>query len=397
MTLVSTGVFADEAQLTRLTEQLAAHPKVTQLLAKREYFEHMAHTAEGLPNPQVILGIDNLPINDPAFDRFLPTSKVLGVRQQFPSSELRDSRAKENRVLADKQQLMAKYQTERLRALLQNQLVSLQEIAALEKQQLRKQRLFAVMETELKGQLSAGVAVYSELHDVDIRRSQVKVTLNQLQGKRQNIEADMQSLLGEVVSIPLEDITPKSWQNETALYPILIAEQDIVLSNQKLASADAQYAPDFALQALYKQRESGDNFSGDDWLSVQASISLPLWSAARLSANKRATLAQSQQVQDELEDIRRDTLRHLAQLQTDYDTLASTLALLKKRKSPLQQSINALQNRYQAGDISQQRVLKGELDLIELNSDIITTNANLQRTAANINSFIAGGENADTH
>ncbi len=47
---------------------------------------------------------------------------------------------------------------------------------------------------------------------------------------------------------------------------------------KKIDIAEANFKPSYGIQALYKQREPENNFVGDDWLSVQASISVPLWS-----------------------------------------------------------------------------------------------------------------------
>ena len=73
--------------------QLARHPSVTHIIEQGNSFENLATSALSLPDPQLILGVDNIPFSDPSFDRFLPSAKVIGFRQAIPNPAVRKKRA----------------------------------------------------------------------------------------------------------------------------------------------------------------------------------------------------------------------------------------------------------------------------------------------------------------
>lgn len=377
--------------LDTLTQQLSQHPKVMRLLERSDYFNQAAESQYGLPNPEIILGIDNLPFNDPAFDRFLPTSKVLGVRQSIPAKQLRQSQAEENSIRAQQSELEADYQLQQLKAMLTLQLVRQSEIKQLAQKQQQKLHLINLMQKELRGQLAAGMSGLSELDTLDIKRTQVGLRISELNGEQNRIDAILRSLIDNPVEIEIPLIQMRNEDNLKRIYPLLIAEQDIAIAQQQIATADAQFAPKFNLQALYKQRESGANFNGDDWLSVQASVSLPLWSSARLNANKRAASANKRQTDAAFDEVKRETLKQMQILQADYASNQQSLELLKQQKQSVGQSIGALRSRYQSGEINQQTLLSAELNLVDVSSQIIQTEATLQRLAIQFNSFIVGG------
>ena len=75
-------------------QRLSEHPQVESILAESEASKAQAQGELGLPDPMVMIGVDNVPISDPAFDRFLPTSKVIGFSQSYsePGSARREIR-----------------------------------------------------------------------------------------------------------------------------------------------------------------------------------------------------------------------------------------------------------------------------------------------------------------
>ncbi len=97
---MSTGVAPAQAETLEVyTQRLAEHPQVTTILEQSTRLRELSDAEMSLPDPQLIVGVDNMPIEDPAFDRFLPTSKVFGFKQQIPSYELREAKSDKQETL----------------------------------------------------------------------------------------------------------------------------------------------------------------------------------------------------------------------------------------------------------------------------------------------------------
>ena len=131
---MSMGITEAKAEtLDSYVSKLAEHPQVTQILEQSFLFNELANSEMGLPDLQVIIGVDNVPINDLAFDRFLPTSKIFGFKQQIPSYSLRKAKSGKQKVLSRRQQLIADYTKKRLEAIFISQLTELDKVKTLEK------------------------------------------------------------------------------------------------------------------------------------------------------------------------------------------------------------------------------------------------------------------------
>jgi len=64
---------------------LDSHPSVQRVLEEKEALVFEANGALGLPDPVVSLGVENIPIADPSFDQYLPSSKTIGFSQNIPN------------------------------------------------------------------------------------------------------------------------------------------------------------------------------------------------------------------------------------------------------------------------------------------------------------------------
>src|SRR5210317_1269964 len=201
---MSMGVAQAKAEtLDTYVSKLAEHPQVTQILEQSVRFNELADGEMGLPDPQVIIGVDNVPINDPAFDRFLPTSKVLGFKQQIPSYSLRKARSGKQEMLSKRQQLIADYTQKRLEAILISQLTELDKVKTLEKLAKKQLGYYRSMEDDLKGQLEAGNPVYGRFSEIDVERTDLEQRLNDLKAERVAVEEELIRLVGEVPELTI--------------------------------------------------------------------------------------------------------------------------------------------------------------------------------------------------
>ena len=155
-------------------QRLGEHPQVESILAKSEASKAQAEGELGLPDPMVMIGVDNVPISDPAFDRFLPTSKVIGFNQKIPNPALRGAKSEKLEQMSEKQKLMADYTNARLRFMLISKLAAYESVKTQKK--LIKTQLghYHELEDTFKGQIESGRAVYQRFSEVDVERAEAE-------------------------------------------------------------------------------------------------------------------------------------------------------------------------------------------------------------------------------
>ena len=93
--LCASPAHADALSLDAAVEIAAARaPQMTAQRAALESAEALAVSAGRLPDPEIVLGVDNLPVEGDdawSFDADFMTMRKVGVMQSFPNSRKRSS------------------------------------------------------------------------------------------------------------------------------------------------------------------------------------------------------------------------------------------------------------------------------------------------------------------
>ena len=155
-------------------QRLGEHPQVESILAESEASKAQAQGELGLPDPMVMIGVDNVPISDPAFDRFLPTSKVIGFSQAIPNPALRGAKSEKLEQMSEKQKLMADYTNARLRFMLVSKLAEYESVKTQKKLIKTQLGYYHELEDTFKGQIESGRAVYQRFSEVDVERAETE-------------------------------------------------------------------------------------------------------------------------------------------------------------------------------------------------------------------------------
>lgn len=372
------------------------HPQITELLEKSTSFKELSSGELGLPNPQIMVGIENMPISDPAFDRFLPTSKTLGIKQDIPSYTLRKAKSERQVSLSEQQRLIADYTRQRLEAMLIIQLSELDKVHKLQALSKRQLDYYDALESELRGRLEAGDAVYSRFALLDVERAEIESRLNDLNSERLIIESELVSLVDEVPQVNLPPIIQTIWTEDAdALYPVLISAHNILVVQKDVKIADAQFEPSYGIQAVYKQRESGRNYSGDDWFGIQATVSLPFWSETNQEPKRRAAEATKRSAEAAYADMRRDWVRQMSVLQAEREATRRNIGLLKQKIASLKQMAEAANRNYEAGSGTLDPVLEAQINELKIASQLASLESKLTRITVEFNSYILGGNGHD--
>lgn len=143
----SSNISGAHAQsLDQLETELARHPALDAMRYRSDADRERARAARALPDPVVSLGVNNLPVFDPGFDRFLPTNKAVGVRQQIPAAALRNAQSMGASTRAVQTDAARDWQYAQLRAELR--------ISLIERARIREQRRLALARREKYAELT---------------------------------------------------------------------------------------------------------------------------------------------------------------------------------------------------------------------------------------------------
>jgi len=169
---------------------------------------------------------------------------------------------------------------------------------------------------------------------------------------------------------------------------VRIAAEDVQVATKDVDVADAAFGPTYGVQAIYKQRESGRGFSGDDWLSVQATVSIPLWATSNQKPKLRAAQAERRSAKYAYEDVRREWVGRMATLRAERDVALDNIALLQEKASALQEKTEAAERDYESGNTSLESVLETQIDALTIAAQLAEQKSRHIRLSAQFNSHI---------
>ncbi len=371
--------------------KLSEHPQALSVLSESIATRAQAKGELGLPNPTLTIGIDNVPVSDPAFDRFLPTSKVIGLSQAIPNPVLLRAKSSKLDDLSDKQKLLADYTIDRLRYMFISKLAEYKNIKKQESLIHHQLSHYKELENAFKGQLESGRSVYQRFSEIDVERAEAERKLNNLKAKKEAIRAEFFRLVDEVPELELPEMKATNWdKNSNSLYPVLIAAKDVDISRKGVKVADAAFLPDFGISATYKQREDGRNgsFSGDDWFSVQAQVSIPLWAAKNQVPKLQAAKAREQSAVYSYDDISGQWVREMKALKSAIDASTKNIKVLQDKDYAMSKKIKAVQRNYESGRTDLDSVLLAKIDRANIQMQLSDTKKEYVSRVAEYNSNI---------
>lgn len=306
-----------------LDEALDIAERDTPMLTAREAAETAAELqvvpAGELPDPELVLGVDNLPVTGSdagSLTADFMTMRRIGVMQEFPRRAKRDARIERARAEVDR--VRAQLTVERLGV---REAVAKAWIAS----SLAERRL-ALLQTlgpQLDAQviaadaaLTSGRGTAAEGLDARAQRSALEDRLAQAERELVEARAELERWLPDAAQRPLADAPDfGTLDGEPAAFVANVGRHRGLLgfdseqraAEAELALAQAEKHPDWALEMSYGKR--GPEFS--DMLSVSVRIDLPLFASRRQDPKIAAQRAQIERIDAEREAARRE---HVAQL-----------------------------------------------------------------------------------
>lgn len=333
-----------------LVARLSQHPS---LIFKQEQAQSQRDSALGatsLPDPMIMLGVNNYPISGGGFDRSAMTSKSIGFVQKIPNKQGRNAVAAGQQYAADVTELELSYQRQQLRMALDKALADWQ--------RLKQDRLLLQKEIKLLsqekaywvGQTDAGMSFLSEQHAIEARQAEINITLEMLKAEAEAVKATLFNLVGlelaHVPSVP-DGRKPIIWQEGDRVYPIVIAAQKVQIARAAERKAQAAYLPDIQVSATYAQRDDGGRFDGGDFISAQVGVTLPFWSGKNQDPKRRAAAAARRQAEASAEATERYWQAERRQRWALLQENQAKQALLEQQQAALAAQEASLQTAYE--------------------------------------------------
>ena len=171
----------------------------------------------------------------------------------------------------------------------------------------------------------------------------------------------------------------------------MIAAEDIDIAKKDVGIADAAFLPNFGVNAIYKQREDGENgsFAGDDWFSVQAQVSIPLWASSNQKPKLKAAKDRQRSAMFAYDDVSRMWVKQMTTVESARDAAAKNVAVLQDKDHAMKGKIDAAQRNYEAGTEDLDRVLLAKIDRLNIQAQLAQVKAAHIAKAAEFNSNIA--------
>lgn len=365
---LATPLTFDEA--LRMAEDHA--PSLRAQAAKLQAATSAAIPAGELPDPKLLLGVQNYPIGGPdrwSIDQDFMTMRMVGVMQEVPDRDKRQARIEVAEAAIDR--AAAERQMERLNV---RQATALAWISSYSVE--RKQALFEdfykenrLLTDSVRAQIAGGRAQPVDAVTAKQEAALLEEQQDELVRLRSQARAALKRWIGPAANEPLAGSWPQ-WSINTARYsdqlshhPALTAFAPMTREAEaKVREAEADKDSDWSWEVDYQQR--GREFG--DMLSVQFSVDLPIFPGSRQDPKLAARHAELNQLEAESEVISREYAQQLEDDLANYQRLKRAVQRSQDRLLPLAKEKVALSMAsYRAGKGDLPAVITARRELIE--------------------------------
>lgn len=373
--------------------QLALRESPPLQAARHRYLSaRQSESAAGrLPDPELLLGIDNLPVQ--GADRFdldadPMTMRRIGLMQRFPNGGKRDAERSGAAALIAQRDAALQASA---RQLLQDTAGLWIALHRLEAQLSRLNALRAELrlgEQSTLAQLAGGNSGASSVLIVKQQVALLDQRTDELTAQKQQLRSQLRRHLGEAATHELAGEPPPLEPDPEALHadleqhPLLRAAQAARdQTGAEVAMARAEKRPDWALELGYADRSS--RFG--DMAMLQLRVDLPLFQGKRQQPRLAGKLGELAAADDTVEATRRELAAELDSLLAEHDRARRAEQRLHEVLLPLATQRVALQLAdWQSGRGRLDELLAVRRDRIELELEAIARRAERQTLAARL-------------
>ena len=376
----------------------ARSPQLVAQSAAVSAAERLIVSAGQRPDPQLGIGVENLPINGPdAFSvgRDFMTMRKIGISQQFTRAE--KLQAREAKAVAEKQSEQAKLvgaEADLRRAVA---LVWLDRYFIEQRLRVLRdlERETALLAEAARAALAGGKGSPADPIIARTARVQVQDRIQEVGRDLKGAQASLARYVGDTEAArPLDKPpsfyalphAPNEFLQVLEHHPQLLRYEPMEsMARADIAEAQAAKKPDWSLELAYAQR--GSSFS--NMVTIQARIDLPIFSKKRQDPVIAARYKALEQVQAEREEARRIHEAEIKRMLADWETARERLKRYAQELVPLsREAAAAALAAYRSGRGNLAAALDARRTAIETRFADVQTQAELARAWANLNFLV---------
>ena len=381
-------------------------PKIKMLQAKLSATKNNIPHNSNLPDPQIKLGLVNMPINSFSFTQEPMTGKMISLTQGFPFPGKLG--ANEDVSTIDPKIVMQMIKEE------ENKIARDVKIAYLDYHYFTKvieivrdkKVLFGSIREVVQTKYEVSKASKQNILRVDLAITNITDKVEEVSAAKETAIIKLQAYLLNAESITLFEDHLSKPNDETFTHTnveSLAMENRPLLNQIKLlkekskraeAAAEYEFMPDFNLTLQYNQRDeiAASNTNLNDFFSLIVGFNLPI----NYGGNKSAKVDEAKSFQDYY-DYQYQTV--LQSIQIESETSIAKLNSLREREQLIsevkmiqaEEIFNAALSNYQVGEIDFINVIQAVNDLLEIETDLYKIRKEYFQEKAKL-VFIAGKE-----
>jgi outer membrane protein, heavy metal efflux system len=374
------------AMVSRETPTLVA--RAEQLEASRQ----AAKPAGALPDPKLLLGIDNLPVDGPdqySFSRDFMTMQRIGVMQEFPSRAKRDARvagAQGRIAVAEAQTRLSRLDAIRqtvmawiARSTAERQLALMDSLTA-------ENRLF---EGAVRARLSSGKGMATDAIAARLEAALIEERRDDLRTRREQAIAALRQWIGSgAAELPLTGDTPDWPIDGEVLRHGLLHHPEFALFDAQaraleaaVAEAQAARRPDWSMEIAYQRR--GPQFS--NMVSLQVNVDLPVFVGSRQEPQIAARRAERRALDADREVEVREHSQMLESGMAEYHRLRSAVDRQRDLFMPIAgEKVMLAMADWRSGKVSVMDVITARRERIDAGLKLIALEGEQLQAAASL-------------
>lgn len=320
---------------------LNADPVVARFRAQADATRDLAVSESQLPDPQVRVGVINVPVNSFRFDEEQMTMKEIGFVQTFPAYGSLSNRALELGSMAEVDDAMAADRElmvlERVRAAWLELYYQFEAVALVQK----TQKVFSELVKVAEARYRQGRGRQQDLISVQLQLSKLEDEVTSMELEKEVLMSELMRWLGAadvsrptpVAFPPLPPLPPiDEIRSRLAAHPSLRAAEAQVEANRAgVEMARAMYRPMTMIDVSYGQRDFEDM---PDMMSAMLSFSLPLFTSSRQDPGVSARRAEVEVAKESVEDRRRELQEMMESNYRRWQRLNERVARYEKEVVP---------------------------------------------------------------
>lgn len=347
-------------------------PSLTAQDAKIQAASSAAIPAGELPDPKLLLGVQNYPIGGPnrwSIDQDFMTMQMVGVRQEMPNSAKRKARIEVADSAIDR--AAAERRVERLKVRQATALAWINSFSVERKDALfqdfyKENRLLA---DTVRAQIAGGRAQPADAVTPKQEAAQLEEQQDDLIRQRAQARAALKRWIGPagndkpVGRLPEWPVEASGYSHKLQRHPELAAFAPMTREAQaRVREAEADKQSDWSWEVDYQHRSR----QFGDMVSVQFSWDLPLFPDSRQNPKIAAKHAELNQLEAEREALSREYTQQLEDELADYERLNRAVHRTEDSLLPLaKEKVELSMASYRAGKGDLISVVAARRELIE--------------------------------